>query len=200
MLTYSHFLMTAVGNRLMKRKSFDEEDRSLPPLRSKALLIGSVMPDMPLTAIFFVTAIMDTIQGNVIDEELPSYTQQLFNVWFFESPWVKTAHNLFHGPIPVLVYILIGYFAWQNGRKWGASLFWFGCACMLHTLIDIPLHYDDGPLLLFPFNFDFRYYSPVSYWDPDRFGSVFTIFEHILVVGMLIWIWFDWRRNRKKTA
>ncbi len=186
--------MTAVGNRLMKRQS--SKSPSLPPLRSRALLLGSVMPDVPLTAIAITTILTDLIQGNFADEETLSYTQQLFDTWFFQSSWVKTAHNLFHGPIPVLVYILIGYFAWKNGRKWGASIFWFGCACMLHTLIDIPLHYDDGPLLLFPFNFDFRYYSPVSYWDPARYGRQFTIFEHILVLGMLVWIWMDSRRNK----
>ncbi len=186
--------MTAIGNRLMKRNPVNEE--FLPPLRSRALLLGSVMPDVPLTAIAIVTIATDLIQGNFADEETLSFTQQLFETWFFQSPWVKAAHNLFHGPIPVICYLLIGYFAWKNGKKWGAALFWFACACLLHTLIDIPLHYDDGPLLLFPFNFDFRYYSPISYWDPARYGRQFTIFEHTLVLGMLVWIWFDWRRNK----
>ncbi|MEZ4675136.1 MAG: hypothetical protein R2932_12925 [Caldilineaceae bacterium] len=32
-----------------------------------------------------------------------------------------------------------------------------------HTAIDIPLHYDDGPLLLFPFDWKTRFHSPVSH-------------------------------------
>ncbi|MEM8857744.1 MAG: metal-dependent hydrolase [Chloroflexota bacterium] len=198
MQTYTHFIMTTIGNRLMKRNPPDEQ--GWPPLRSRALLLGSVMPDVPLTAIAITTILTDIIQGNFNNEEAVSWTQQLFETWFFQSPWVKIAHNLFHGPLMVLLYIAIGYWAWKNGRKWGASLFWFGCACLLHTLIDIPLHYDDGPLLLFPFNLDIRFYSPVSYWDPARYGRPFTIFEHTLVLIMLGWIWFDWRGNKAKTA
>ena len=117
---------------------------------------------------------------------------------FFNTIWVKTAHNLFHGPLPVLLYILIGYWAWKNGKDWGPALFWFATACMGHTLIDIPLHYDDGPLLLFPFNFNFRFYSPVSYWDPKRYGRPFAILEHSFILLSLVWVWWDWRKSKDK--
>ena len=79
---------------------------------------------------------------------------------------------------------------------------------MLHTLIDIPIHYDDGPLLLFPLNWDLRFMSPVSYWDPNRYGIPFTIFEHSLDIVLLVFLiytsrkgiaeWFLRRRLRGK--
>ena len=68
--------------------------------------------------------------------------------------------------------------------RWGPALFWFAAACMLHTLIDIPLHYDDGPLVFYPLNWQARFYSPVSYWDPRRYGIPVAIMEHLMVLGM----------------
>ena len=169
----------------------------LPPLNSKALLIGSVAPDIPLILIAAGTIATDLAQGNMRNDAVTPYTQMLFENWFFETIWVKTAHNLFHGPLAVLFYILIGYWAWRSGKKWGPPLFWFAMAAMGHTLLDIPVHYDDGPLLLFPFNFNLRFYSPVSYWDPNRYGLPFTIFEHLVDVLCLIWLWRDWRQSKK---
>ena len=61
--------------------------------------------------------------------------------WFFNSPWVKAQHNLFHSPLLDAGYILLGYWLWKQGYRGGAWLFWFAIACMIHTLIDIPLHY-----------------------------------------------------------
>lgn len=198
MQTYSHFILTAVTNRLMKANPPDPQ--KFPPLNSKALLIGSFAPDAPLTLIAISTIAIDGIQRFLETAEPSNYTQQLFRDWFFNTIWVKSAHNLFHGPLPVLFYILIGYWAWKNGKTWGPALFWFAAACMGHLLIDIPIHYDDGPLLLFPFNMDLRFYSPVSYWDPNRYGRPFTIFEHTLVLISLVWLWWDWRRSKTQTA
>jgi hypothetical protein len=76
---------------------------------------------------------------------------------------------------------------------------------MLHTLIDIPLHVTDGPLLLFPLNWTLRYRSPVSYWDPSFYGREWSIFEHLLDAVLLIYLfiryrptWQAWRQQRKQ--
>lgn len=66
-----------------------------------------------------------------------------------------------------------------------AWYFWLGCAAMLHTLCDIPLHTTDGPLLLFPLNWDWRFASPVSYWDPRYYGKQWSILEHALDLILL---------------
>ncbi|MEM7802924.1 MAG: hypothetical protein AAF633_27285, partial [Chloroflexota bacterium] len=129
--------------------------------------------------------------------EAYSWTGLLFRDWFFNSPWIKFAHNLFHGPLMTIFYIALGYWAWKNRKSWGAALFWFGLACFVHTMIDIPIHYDDGPLLLFPFEWNIRYMSPVSYWDPERYGTQFTIFEHSLILIMLVYLGWNWWKDRK---
>lgn len=212
MQTYSHLIITAVLDRQLKTRSVHDETASagadpagatLPPSRTGALLLGSVAPDLPLILLFFAYLFADLAAGNRLapgseDAVLQSNIGWLFDYAFFDVPWVMALHNLFHAPILTVAYTLAGYWAWRSGWRWGIALFWFGVACTIHTLIDIPIHYDDGPLVLFPFNWSYRVYGPVSYWDPARGGIWFTLFEHILVLSSLVYLFVDWQRRRRQ--
>lgn len=60
---------------------------------------------------------------------------------------------------------------------------------MVHSVIDILTHFDDGPLLFFPFDWHMRFYSPVSYWDKAHYASQFFYFEiglNIVLLGYLV--------------
>lgn len=211
MQTYTHFVMTAVLNRAVKRREAQAQavgtlPYKLPPVNGFWLMVGSVMPDMPLIVIAISCMAVDLLSGKQMAPgneavEMQSYTGYLFQYAFFHDPRVKLAHNLFHAPFLILLYLLAGYWLWQQGKRraagWGAALFWFGVACALHTAIDIPLHYDDGPLLFFPFDWETRFHSPVSYWDPARYGRPFALFEHLLLLGMLLFLLVDWWRRRR---
>lgn len=211
MQTYSHFILTgALNGRFAQRLQAKEK---LPPLNSKALLFGSVLPDLLLITISVVTIGYDILAGNFANGAPGpeasvgnSLTQQLFDVWFYENPWVMTAHNLFHSPLLVTIFILVGLWAYRRGNWWGAGFFWLSVAAMLHTLVDIPLHVDDGPLLLFPLNWTLRFRSPISYWDPNYYGVEWSIFEHLLDLALIIYLfvryrpnWRAWRQRRKAT-
>lgn len=220
MQTYTHFVMTAVLNRAAKSREAKLTKQAaqghtvinqLPPVNTFWLMAGSIMPDIPLILITFGAMALDLWNGNRMEPgheamAMQSYTGYLFRYAFFHEPWVKLAHNLFHAPFLILLYGLVGYGLWrrsgaqqsaQQTAKRGAALFWFALACALHTAIDIPLHYDDGPLLFFPFDWQTRFYSPVSYWDPQRYGRPFGIFEHLLLLGMLLFLLIDWWRRRQ---
>lgn len=166
-------------------------------------MLGSLLPDLLLILISGAVIVIDWWRGvfdnptlQNFDPNLPtppelldlSLTIRLFDVWFFENPWVITAQNTFHSPVVLAVLIVSGYLLWKRGNVWGASLFWMACASMLHTLIDIPLHVDDGPLYLFPLNWELRYAAPISYWDPEFGGRAWSIFEHALDVVLLLWL------------
>ena len=119
---------------------------------------------------------------------------------------VIAAYNLFHSPLLVATFMLLGFTAWRRGRRWGAWFFWLSCAALLHTFSDIPLHVDDGPLLLFPLNWELRYRSPLSYWDPAFYGRQWTLFEHALDLLLLLYLGAVYRplfrawRERRRTA
>lgn len=198
MQTYSHTIITAVGNQLLKRRKSNSP--TLPPLRPGASIIGSFSPDLPLTVLSVIFIITDMTRGNTIEPGSgTSLTGQLFSDWFFNNNWVKLLHNLGHAPILTIFYACLGFWVWRQGRQWGGWLFWFGLAMTLHTAIDIPLHYDDGPLLFFPFDWETRFYSPLSYWDPERGGTVWSIFEHSLDIVLIIFYFVLRRQSNQQT-
>lgn len=162
MQTYSHFILTAVLVKPLRRLQERHSDR-LPPLPQGALLLGSILPDLPLTILGVIAISRDLASGAFDDPILAAATAgtpateammarslslRLFDDWFFSNPWVIGVHNLFHSPLLVTLYILVGYWLWRRGRS-GGWFFWLACAALLHTLIDIPLHVTDGPLILF---------------------------------------------------
>ncbi len=186
MQTYSHFLLTAALHQpLMRHKS-----KRLPPLRARALMLGSIMPDIPLTLMAIGCGIYDLLLGVDYTAGEVIFIQgtlnKLFGDWFFTNPLVIVPHNLFQSPILITAYILLGYWLWKRKQAFGSWLFWFAGACMLHALTDIPLHNDDGPLLLFPFNWSARFISPISYWDDEHYGHEFFIFEHSLDIVLIV--------------
>ena len=207
MQTYSHYILSAFVNRKLKAAEVRHPAQQpnlqlggvqLPPLHSVALMIGSVAPDIPLTLLGIGFIASDLLAGRRPGPgNGPSNAAYLFDYLFFHNKWVMTAHNLFHSPFMLLCFLIIGHTAWRSGRRWGRWLFWFAIACAFHTLIDIPLHTDDGPLLLFPFNWELRFHSPLSYWDPAHYGNIFAPLEHLLIVGVLIYLVIDWWRSRR---
>lgn len=206
MQTYSHIIITAALNRVLKQK--EDRDGSLqvgrtilPPLRQGSALFGSFMPDVPLTLTGILFIVIDRIQGNAAGFEsdpMQSWTGWLFDYAFFNVWWVKLLHNFFHAPLLIFLFMAIGYWVWKQGKAWGASFFWFAAACLLHTAIDIPLHYDDGPLVFFPLDWQTRFYSPISYWDPRHYGIPFAIAEHLLVLGLIVYLVVGWWRKRRE--
>ncbi len=199
MQTYSHFLITAA---LGKRLKAVVEKKRLPPLRGAALLWGSVLPDLPLILISLVCGLLDWRSGLEFGSEAffeSSKMGKLFNDWFFNNPWVISAQSLFHSPVLLSVYGLTAYFLWTKKVKTMAWLFWLVCSCFFHSLIDILVHHNDGPLLLFPFSWTFRFHSPVSYWDPNYYGIPFGLFEHTLDLLLILgFVLLFFRRRAKK--
>ena len=119
---------------------------------------------------------------------------------YFTDPLWIAAHNFFHAPFILLVIGLIGYLAQRRSQTWGRYLLWFALGAGLHTLIDIFTHANDGPVILFPFNWVWRFNSPVSYWDPAHYGLIFAPLEHILDVILIFFLVRDWRRKKRRAA
>lgn len=177
MQTYSHLLLTALIRERIKL-------RSLVP--SKAFLLGSVAPDLPLALLTLIYWAERRIEfGPGVALFGPGYDQ----LYFRDPLWIA-GHNIFHAP---LIAFSLAAFAYRRTFLHGAArwsrFFWFWSGCALHSLLDIFTHYDDGPLLLFPFDWTTRFYSVVSYWDPRHYAGLVAPIEHALdvfAVGCLI--------------
>jgi membrane-bound metal-dependent hydrolase YbcI (DUF457 family) len=167
MRTPSHLLITAV---------LAKHYQSRGKIHCTALLLGSVMPDVPLVVLSGTRAFYLLLSEGRPITNIHSF---MFDELYFNNPWWIAAHNLFHAPLLLLAGLAVTY---RTRATRGASfwLFWFFVGCLFHTLLDIPTHATDGPLLLFPFNWQWRFHSPFSYWEPTHFGEVFTVFEYVL--------------------
>jgi membrane-bound metal-dependent hydrolase YbcI (DUF457 family) len=191
MRTYSHFLMTAVLNDGLNTRGV--------PVHTPALLLGSITPDVPLLALTVgfvarrswsgVPATADPICG-------PHY-----NDLYFHNPFWIAAHNLLHAPLLIGLIAWAGYRSDRRQKERGMGLFWFALAGGLHALIDIVTHSNDGPLLFFPFNWQYRFPAPVSYWDSKHGGQKFALFERLLDLAALVYLaaaW--WPRHRSSRS
>ncbi len=214
MNTWSHYLVNAALNRPIRKTQAGRIKRKLPNIRSRAFLLGGILPDVPLILMGFVMFVADLLVGNYTLADImagpggngegppaafqQSYIGTLFDDWFFNNPIVLALHNLFGSPLLLLAYIAAGFWLWRNGRQWGGTLFWLAIGCMLHTLADIPLHHDDGPLLLFPLNWDIRFESPFSYWDSDHGAAAWSTFEVGLDIVLFVWLLGGWLWRKVK--
>ena len=126
------------------------------------ILIGSWLPDAALF-VFYAWAKLAGFSESSIWGELyyTPFWQDIFAIG---------------NSIP-LALLGLGIAAW---RKWP----WVVALCasmLLHHAEDLPFHHDDAHRHFWPLT-DFRFISPVSYWDPDHFGAYVALAELLLVI------------------
>lgn len=190
MQTYSHLLVTAVVDRQLVRRQV--------PVQTLALLIGSVLPDLP----FFLLTLLGELYFRWFTTTPTGESPMIymhFTLFFTDPLWI-ISHNFFHAPFIISLLGLVGFVGAQWGQQWGRALSWFAAGAGLHTFIDIFTHNSDGPLLFFPFNWRYRFPSPVSYWEQENFGLAFTLVEHLVDVGILLYLLWLWRQQRREVA
>ncbi len=229
MQTYSHILIaTALSQPLANHLS---KDPRFPQVKTTAIIFGSLLPDLALILITIVCLIRDKATG-VLDSDLwnnhdytgpatpdllnASWTASLFDDWFFNNTAIIALQNTFHSPLLLLLFIGLAFYLFNRFNTQTTHhnlqakdthlygwIFWVCCAAMLHTLIDIPLHAGDGPLIAFPFDWNYRFDSPFSYWDPNHHGYAWSIFEHtldgIIVLYLLSMCWKKWQQQKNST-
>lgn len=189
MQTYSHFIITAALDRANKHRA------EPVPVKTRALLLGSIVPDMAL----FVLTFAYFIDWRFISRSDEFIFGPTYDALYFTNPLWLGSHNLFHAPLMIALYAAIGYvYGVRRGRAWGLWLLWFAVGCGLHSVIDIFTHANDGPLLFFPFDWQTRFSAPISYWDPRFGGREFAIFEHTLDLILIGYLTLTWWRGRKR--
>lgn len=162
MITSTHAALTALAIRHLPRVGLGDLVRGRA---ARWFFVGGVVPDLPGLALAAGSFIYYPLARSMsIDETFQLITEDLF---FNSPPWI-VAHNSLHSPL-ILAAMLLTASRFDSPRWEAARSLVAGAG--LHTLLDVPVHHDDGPLLLFPFSWDFRVQSPVSYWDPAHFGQ-----------------------------
>ncbi|MDZ4719611.1 MAG: metal-dependent hydrolase [Roseiflexaceae bacterium] len=164
-----------------------------------AFLLGAVLPDVPLTLLWIGSYLFERyVRGNI---EISAMDDQFDQRYFTDPLWIS-AHNLMHAPVILLAVLTLLWRFRERPESRGGWWFWFAAGCLIHTMLDIPTHVTDGPLLFFPFEWSIRFHSMISYWDPRYHGREFTIFELILDAFLLAYLGVPWvaRRLRKRRS
>lgn len=166
-----------------------------------AFLLGGVLPDIPLGLLSLGTTFYYRV---ILGNQSPDLMEVVLHPLYFTNPFWISAHNILHSPLALGTFLAVLWRWRARAGKVHHWLFWFFVGCGIHTSIDILTHFDDGPLLLWPLNWQLRFASPVSYWDPAHFGSQFVIFEILLDVGLLAYLlvpkFLDRLSRRKETS
>jgi hypothetical protein len=126
------------------------------------VLLGSLVPDLPLF-VFYLAA-----RGIL---QLPERT--IWSATYFEPSW-----QLFFDIFNSLPLIALGILLAWRFRSTGWMAFFLSMG--LHCLTDLLVHHDDAHRHFLPFS-DWRFVSPVSYWDPRHHGHLFLVAEAVLV-------------------
>ncbi len=141
------------------------------PKRNWAVFIGALVPDVSI----YVMSAWAVATGRM--------NQELWEVVYWTEPWQTLGAITNSAP---LALGLLGVGLW---RKW--TLLWvFAAALLVHGALDFPVHADDAHRHFWPLS-DWRFHSPLSYWNTDHHGQ----FGRLLDVGlMLAGIAVLWRR------
>lgn len=191
MQTYSHFLLTLTLSKPLGK--WLDGTTTVPAFRKFGFVFGSILPDTPLILTTIVCMLVDSVSD-------ADATTHLFKEWYFENPWVKAEHNIFHSPITLGLMLFASFCAWKRGVERVSWAYWCLLGCCLHTTCDIPVHHDDGPLILFPINWNYRFESPISYYDPDFYGREFATVEHVADLIMIVWqCWLCYTGDKNTT-
>lgn len=136
--------------------------RSSSPQLDWPIALGALLPDLPIF-LFYAWA-----KGVA---QLPD--AQIWSTAYFESGW-QGVFALSHSIPVALLGLAIAY-----GFKHAMGMVLFG-SMVLHDLADLPVHHDDAHRHFYPLS-NYRFISPVSYWDRDHYGAIVALLELVLV-------------------
>ena len=134
------------------------------------IITGAMLPDLP---IFIFYAWESWIVG--------SSESAIWSTRYFLPGW-QNFIDVFNS-IPIILLLLTAsvLFRFKPG-----TIVLIGM--LLHVLFDIPLHNDDAHRHFYPIS-DWKFFSPVSYWDPRFYGELVHMVQIIGVAIGLIWLW-----------
>lgn len=182
MMTQTHFLVAAA--------LFCRRDR--PERQNVAVLAGAFAPDAAIYGLYVWSKIAGIPERRLWDE-----------VYFAEPMTTLTAIGN-SAPLYALIAIIgialvrpasvelagphgntpLGFARFVSPATTNVALL-FALGALAHLAGDLPVHADDAHPHFWPLT-GWRFISPVSYWDPDHFGTIFSLAEAVLGVVLSV--------------
>ncbi|NJK99546.1 MAG: hypothetical protein HC910_02900 [Spirulinaceae cyanobacterium SM2_1_0] len=136
--------------------------RDVPPVLVP-VVIGAILPDAPMFLFYFVEKVVRRTPESVIWQQA-----------YHQAGW-QNFFDIFNSVPFIVVGMLLAL--WANSQ-WGLLL---GGSMLLHIAGDLPLHHDDAHRHFLPLT-NWRFQSPVSYWDPNHYGAIAAPLEILAVI------------------
>lgn len=142
--------------------------------RNIAVLSGAILPDVSIF-ILSLYAAYHSIPG-----------ETLWNATYWTEPWQTYSKISNSAPLYLGILALSLLFAApRDGRaRWQSLPALFCLAALMHLATDFPVHHNDAHIHFWPFS-DWRFQSPLSYWDRAHHGGIFSIFEAGLGLALM---------------
>ena len=137
-------------------------------------VLGGLAPDLPSFALVLWAGAVQRMPAEEIFRE----------AYFSESwqLWLAPAHS---APLWLVGLLLAAALRTPAAKAFAAS-------GLLHQACDFPLHADDPHRHFWPLS-DWRFESPVSYWDPGRYGLLVQPLEIALGLTLVVVLARRWR-------
>ncbi|QSJ16417.1 hypothetical protein JYQ62_32610 [Nostoc sp. UHCC 0702] len=137
-------------------------NQKIQPQANRAIFIGAILPDIPIFLFYFLMK---------FGYRLPSH--QIWSTVYYQPFW-QAIFSTFHSiPLAIIGIVIAHFYNWQVLELLLISV-------LLHCLFDLPVHNNDAHRHFFPFS-NYRFISPISYWDPKHYGNIVAFGEILLV-------------------
>lgn len=136
-----------------------------PPLGPATLpiVLGATLPDVPMFALYFWAKLI---------RRLPE--RQIWTQTYYKPFWQNLTHAFHSIPLTLIGWLIAYYCEWQEIQIICIS-------AVLHSLFDLPVHNNDAHRHFLPFS-NYRFISPISYWNPKHYGRIVAKVEVLLVL------------------
>lgn len=169
MITSSHIIYSwALARKTEKRGP--NTDQKPTSKRTLAFVLGALFPDTPTYLFFIVCGLILGYSGDVMWDEM-----------YFNSGWsipITLTHSFWLWPLLIAISSYFGL----------AFIRWFSISAFFHALVDFLVHTDDAYRHFWPFS-DWKFHSPISYWNSAEYGNWVSAFDSLLVLGLLTYLY-----------
>lgn len=144
------------------------------PAVTAAALLGSFLPDLSLYAMVLWARFVNDVPARTI-----------FREYYYSDQWmaVFAVDNSFF-----IWGAVLGLAVWRRS----AVLVALSGAGVLHLIFDFMLHNEDARPQFWPLT-DWKFLSPISYWDRSHFAAIVGPAEVILCVVLSAWMMFRFK-------
>ena len=139
------------------------------PGAALSIVVGAILPDMPIFAMYFWAKWVHRQPERVIWTET-----------YYQPLWQNLTHGFHSIPLKMIAIAIAYYLGY-----WQLTILLV--SALAHSFLDFPVHNDDAHRHFYPFS-NYRFISPISYWNPKYHGRVVSFIERLLVLSATIYL------------